>query len=418
MTSSTERPTSIRHRGAAVAIGLAVANVATYVYAVLAAGLLGPQSYGALASLMAVLLVISVLQLGIQTTAARRISADPDHVGQIEREILALTYRAAAVVGVFLLILTPLLDRLLRLDNLPAAALVAVSAVPLTIVGGQLGILQGERRWWPVAIVYVACGLPRLVIGTVLLAWRPTELTALLGVMLGAVVPVLLGAYALRSQRAPGKTSEHHEARPIAREILTNSQALLAFLALMNCDVIVARNILEGHDAGLYAGGLILTKAMLFLPQFVVVVAFPAMSTAHERRGALLRSLALVLGLGVVGVLGCALLPRLALIFVGGQEYAEIDDRLWLFAVLGTVLSLLQLLIYAVLARQGTRSVLLVWGALATVLAIGSQLESLYALLLVVAGVDTVLFLMLLAISLHRLRLPVTGDEPPPEALL
>ncbi len=418
MTSSTERPTSIRHRGAAVAIGLAVANVATYIYTVLAARLLGPQSYGALASLMAVLLVISVIQLGIQTTAARRISADPEHVGQIEREILALTYRAAAVVGVFLLILTPLLDRLLRLDSLPAAALVAVSAVPLTIVGGQLGILQGERRWWPVAIVYVACGLPRLVIGTVLMAWRPTELTAMLGVTLGAVVPVLLGAYALRPQRAPGKTSEHHETRPITREILTNSQALLAFLALMNCDVIVARNILEGHDAGLYAGGLILTKAMLFLPQFVVVVAFPAMSTAHERRGALLRSLTLVLGLGFFGVLGCALLPRLALIFVGGQEYAEIDDRLWLFAVLGTALSLLQLLIYAVLARQGTRSVWLVWGALATVLAIGSQLETLYSLLLVVAGVDTVLFLMLLAISLHRLRLPVTGDEPPPEPVM
>ena len=418
MTPSTERPASIRHRGAAVAIGLAVANVATYIYAVLAARLLGPQSYGALASLMAVLLVISVIQLGIQTTAARRISADPDHVGQIEREILALTYRAAAVVGVLLLILTPLLDRLLRLDSLPAAALVAVSAVPLTIVGGQLGILQGERRWWPVAIVYAACGLPRLVIGTVLMVWRPTELTAMLGVTLGAMVPVALGAYALRPQRAPGKTSEHHQTGPITREILTNSQALLAFLALVNCDVIVARNILEGHDAGLYAGGLILTKAMLFLPQFVVVVAFPAMSTAHERRGALLRSLTLVLGLGVVGVLGCALLPRLALIFVGGQEYAEIDDRLWLFAVLGTVLSLLQLLIYAVLARQGTRSVWLVWGALATVLAIGSQLDTLDALLLLVAGVDSVLFLMLLAISLHRLRLPVTGEEPPPEPVM
>ena len=28
----------------------------------------------------------------------------------------------------------------------------------------------------------------------------------------------------------------------------------------------------------------------------------------------------------------CAVLPRLALVFVGGNEYAEIDDRLWLFA--------------------------------------------------------------------------------------
>ena len=49
--------------------------------------------------------------------------------------------------------------------------------------------------------------------------------------------------------------------------------------------MIVARNVLTDHDAGLYAGGLILTKAVLFLPQFVVVIAFPSMSTVDERRG-------------------------------------------------------------------------------------------------------------------------------------
>jgi hypothetical protein len=117
-------------------------------------------------------------------------------------------------------------------------------------------------------------------------------------------------------------------------------------------------------------------------------------------------------------VLGCALLPRLALIFVGGDEYADIDDRLWLFAVLGTVLSLLQLLIYAVLARQGTRSVYFVWLALAGVLAVGSQATSLIGLLTTVATIDAALFLVLLAISLRRLRNPVTGEEPPPEAVM
>ncbi len=415
--TSTQRPASIRHRGASVAIAMAGMNVATYIFTALAARVLGPQSYGALASLLAVLLVISVIQLGIQTTAARRIAADPRHVGQIEREILSLTYRSAAVVGVALLLLTPVIDRLLKLDSLATASLVALTAVPLTIVGGQLGVLQGERRWWPVSIVYLACGVPRLVIGTALILWRPTEVAAMTGVFLGTVVPVLFGAYALRRKRKPGRTSEHHSTRPIVKEILSNSQTLLAFLALMNCDVIVARNVLDGHVAGLYAGGLILTKALLFLPQFVVVVAFPSMSTAHERRGALMRGLTLVLGLGVAGVLGCAVLPKLALIFVGGNEYAEID-RLWLFAVLGTVLSLLQLLIYSVLARQGTRSVYFVWLALVAVLVVGSQASTLDGLLLSVVTIDTVLFLVLLTISLRRLRSPVVGEEPPPEAVM
>ena len=82
-----------------------------------------------------------------------------------------------------------------------------------------------------------------------------------------------------------------HGRAPAARPATTTSsarscgrpsatrQALLAFFALSNADIVVARNVLDGHDAGLYAGGLILTKAVLFLPQFVVVVAFPSMAT-------------------------------------------------------------------------------------------------------------------------------------------
>jgi hypothetical protein len=202
------------------------------------------------------------------------------------------------------------------------------------------------------------------------------------------------------------------------REILGNAQTLLAFLCLINADVIVARNVLDGHDAGLYAGGLILTKAMLFLPQFVVVVAFPSMSTTHERRQALVRGLSLILALGAVGVLACALLPQLALVFVGGSEYAEVESRLWLYAVLGTALSLLQLLIYSVLARQGTKTVYLVWFALLVLLTVGLQTSSVLGLLLVVTTVDSALFLTLLAISFHRPRLPVTGEEPPPEAVM
>ncbi len=90
--------------------------------------------------------------------------------------------------------------------------------------------------------------------------------------------------------------AERDSLRNTLRESTRNTLALLAFFALSNADIVVARNVLDSHDAGLYAGGLILTKAVLFLPQFVVVVAFPAMSTPSERRRALIGSLGLVAG--------------------------------------------------------------------------------------------------------------------------
>ena len=269
--------------GSSIAVAIGLMNVATYGYTMLAARVLGPRQYGAFASLMATLLVVSVLQLGLQATAARRISADPGHVGQIEDVIMRVTGRAALTVGLFLLVLTPLINLVLHLDSLLVAALVSVAAVPMTVMGGQAGILQGERRWVPLSLVYVANGVPRLVIGFALIAWHPTELSAMLGVVLGQFAPVVVGWWALRHERHPGDVGDHHSLRPMIREVIHNSQALLAFFALSNADVIVARNVLDDHDAGLYAGGLILTKAVLFLPQFVVVLAFPAMSSASEQ---------------------------------------------------------------------------------------------------------------------------------------
>ncbi|MCK5929746.1 MAG: polysaccharide biosynthesis protein, partial [Nocardioides sp.] len=76
---------------AGIAVAMAVMNVATYAFQMISARLLGPTEYGAVASLMALLMVVAVLQLGLQATGARRISAEPEHVAQIERMVLRVT---------------------------------------------------------------------------------------------------------------------------------------------------------------------------------------------------------------------------------------------------------------------------------------------------------------------------------------
>lgn len=392
--------------GAGIAVAIMVMNIATYSFQMMAARILGPAQYGGVASLMALLLVVAVAQLGLQATAARRISATPDHVTQIEQVILRVTYRAAMVLGLLLLLAAPLVWTILRLDSVVPALLVAAAAIPMTVVGGQTGILQGERRWLALGAMYVMMGLPRLVLGGAFMAIRPTEGAAMAAVALSMCLPVALGWFLLRHPRDEGEHSAQNELRPTLREAAVNSTALLAFFVLSNADIVIARNTLDSHDAGLYAGGLILTKAVLFLPQFVVVVAFPSMSTVEERKRALQRSLALVAGAGTGAVLAAWVLSDVAMIFIGGEEYADVQSRLWMFAILGTLLSMLQLLVYSVLARQGTRSAYLVWAAVVAVVVGGLLQDTLDGLLTTVITVDATLFVALLTLSLWRLRDP------------
>jgi O-antigen/teichoic acid export membrane protein len=397
--------------GVTIAAAIGVMNVATYVATLLCARLLGPREYGGFAAIAGLSLVVGVLMLGLQTTGARRIASAPERVGEIEHEVLRVSYRAAGVMALVCLALTPLVNAALNLESWATAACLALIAWPMTVVGGQAGVLQGERRWQPLALIYLAMGLSRLA-GTLLLFWRSTEAVAALGLAFGFAGPCIVGWLALRRSAAYRQAveTEVHEGRSVWREAVSNSQALLAFFVLSNADVVIGRLVLDEHTSGLYAGGLILVKSLLFLPQFVIVVAFPSMATESARRATLIKSVALVLALGCVGTVLVWALSDVALAFIGGQEYADIQDQLWVFAVLGTVLSTVQLLVYSVVARQSRRSVYLVWAAVVALAVAASQTSTVEGMVTVVLAVDLTLMVALLAVSLWRLR-----GRPPAE---
>jgi len=411
---------SLLRGSAGLAIATVLMNMATYGFQMVAARLLGNEKYGGIASLMNLLLIIGVFQLGLQATAARRVASAPGDVHEIEQAIKVVSYRTAAILGVVMLLLAKPVEQLLRLDSIYPALLIATTAVPLTILGGQCGILQGERRWAELSVVYLATGVPRVAVGVCAMLIRPTEGAAMAAVALTAFAPALVGAVALRHRRG---SKARTPLRPTVTEMFGGSLALLGFFVLSNVDLLIARNIMPGKGAdaaaaGLYAGGLIVTKALLFLPQAVVVVAFPSMSTAGTRLRSLVTSLAAIGGLGVLGILATAVLSGLALVFVGGSDYSAIQHRLWLFAVIGTFLSLLQLLVYSALARQHRAASYLVWLAVVVLVGLGAHIhgmprpDRLNALIHTVIAVDGVLTLALLALSLWHLRHDQKAGQP------
>lgn len=393
-------------------------NVTTYAFTMVAAYVVGPGEYGAFVAALNFLIVLQVVALGLQATGARRIAADPGHVASVESGILRLSARISCGLGVLLLVLSPLVDRLLNLDNLVMAVVVALAAAPLTLAGGYAGILQGERRWAQLSLMYFMGGIPRLSIGVGLILLQPSATAALTGVAVGYLFPIAVGWWALRDRRAPAEQVVESGVRSMGAELVHNSQTLFAYFSLSSVDIIVARHVLDAHEAGLYAAGLIMAKAMMFLPQFVVLVAFPEMAQESNRHRALLRNLALILAVGIVATVVVALVPSLALVFVGGAEFSAIRTSLWAFAILGTVLSMLQLQVYAVLARQGWRSVVLVWLALGVLVVAGLTTSTVTGLATVVTAVDSVLMLGLLAASflLRRGEVAAAADTQHGEA--
>lgn len=366
-----------------VAVGMMAMNALAYGFTLLAAHVLGPGDFGVVSALLGILIVAAVGSLAVQATAARRLATcPPGHQDAVTRDALVSSLAVALGLGVLLLALTPVVDGLLHIDDMVATGMVAVSAVPVTLMGAYAGIAQGLRRWSALAAIYGGLGAGRLAGGVVAMLIEPTLRSAMVGLAVGSLLPLAIG---VAGTRLPAREPDSDHA-PILRELWRNGHTLLAFFAFTNLDVLLARHLFDDTDAGVYAAGAILAKTCLFLPTFVLVVAFPTMASNRTGRP-WLRPMLAVLGLGVVAVIGARVLPDLAVTFAGGSEYGDLADVAWLFALEGTIFAALQILVYDTIADQ-SHSANVLWLGAAVVVGVAIPiLDSVQGLVIVVAVV-------------------------------
>jgi len=355
-----------------VAGGQVTMNVAAYIFSLIAARILIPAEFGAVTALLSILQMGVVASLGLQAAAARRIAVAP---APADRDatigiVLRSTTLVSFMVGGAVAVASPVIAWILHLDSLLPALLCALTLVPLTAMGGFIGIAQGAERWHAVTAIALANGFGRLLAGVVALLIHPSVVSALIGIAIGAWAPVLAGARILGfravSHRSPGTPEEQAPSRrPLLREALAGTHTLFAFYVLSNLDALVARNRLDAHEAGLYAAGLILSKAALMAPSFVGVLLYPRLAT-DETAASLRLAVSVVAGVGLVATVATALLPKLALVLAGGGQYAEVAPNLWLFTMAGSVWSIVQVLVLDSLARRRSGVAILTWFAVVT----------------------------------------------------
>lgn len=393
--------------GGPVIVGIAMTftNLCAYVFVVAAIRWVAPADYGQVGAMMALLLVSTVVQTSLQANTARAAATTGLTTEWVRTRIVRAGMRAAGILMGGGLCLSPLIVRLLHISNWLTVALTVLTAAELAVIGAVGGLLQGKRRWYAFAGIQLSAGLGRLVVAVAVVRLWPSATGASLGVTVGTLPPLLAAAWLLRGEvrrAAEPATTASVAARPGLGlwSVLRDSHLLLALLVLSNLDVLMARVVLDAHASGLYAAGLTVTKAVLFLPQFVITIAFPAMVSSQSRR-ALRLTVATVLSVGLLSTVAVAVIGPLALAFVGGSQYSAVEPQLWKFAVLGTVLSLVNVYVFRHLAAGRRGGEWWVWLAAVAAAVGGFVVRSVTGLLTVMVIVDIALLACLIVLGRH-----------------
>lgn len=355
-----------------LALALGLLNGSNYLFHVVVSRMLGPADYGALAALLAVVLVLSIPFSVVQTalaekTAAFRTAQRAHDVSELAADALKTFTPVACAAAVCVLLLgTPLLTVFLHVgyDSTILLAPYVAASVPMSVA---YGVLQGALRLKALALLLLLSVVVRLVFG-VTFVWIGLGVPgALLGTVLATVLPIPVALRILRVDMA-GWRRARRALGSVRGELASALLGLTSFWILAEIDIALARHYLDGQDAGYYSSAGIIARALLFLPAAVGLVAFPRFVEARADPNAALRWLRLSVGavavLGVVGGVGMVLLrePIIGLAF--GDRFLPGADLIPILAPAMAALAVVNLLVYFHIA-QGSRAYLISFGGVA-----------------------------------------------------
>jgi hypothetical protein len=370
--------------GLAVTAANVLANLLAYLAPVLGARRLAPADLGALAAALALVAIATMPGIGLQTAVAVAVARAGGGAVAATRPA-RLT---ALVCGGAVLLATPLLAAGLRLPPLVPPLLAAMTA-PAVLAGRPLGVLQGSERFGRLAFgtVLLAVGRYGGVLAGLIAGLSLTG-TFALGALVAWSVPVtvsrLLGPPPTAPPAAvPAEVPADPEAAAVARigagargegaagvlggrAVFAAASASLAILVASYADLILARWLLPAGESGAYAVGAVLTRAAVWAPQVVTIVALPRL----VRGGAALR-----VGLGLIGMAGTVLVGGAALAgdavvrAVGGGRYAALGGLAPYFVLVGGLYAATVLLLNARIAAEARRPAAGVWAVVAVLAA-------------------------------------------------
>lgn len=368
--------------GAATLIG----NGAAYLLSMIAARVLTPAEFGALGALLGLLVIISTVGIATQALTARRVAVATDDRERVEGEAI----RLAVMVGMAIIVAGIIVAWPLgQLFSIPVVAVATgIASIAFVVFGSAaLGIAQGREQHAQLSWAFVANGGGRALGGIL----GVVVLDSVTGVGIGILLGCALGAAVAYWIICPG-TWGRVLSSGVTGEFAHVLHALFVLFTLTNVDVLLARIFLTEDQSGEYSVGVLLAKIAFFLPNAIVIVLFPKMTSANSRR-------AVYVATGLTAVVGLLITSfsfffgDFVIRFLGGTQYPDLGSEAWLFALEGSAFALVQVLLYARLATQDRSAVLTVWVALVVLVLVVSvwRHESVAQIVTTVVAVSLVL---------------------------
>lgn len=388
-------------------IGSNSINFLSYLYHFIIGRMLGPASYGELASLISLIGLIGIIPGSFGLVIIKYVSS-----AKTKQDEASLTFwlkskvfMASLVFFMAILLTSPFIYSFLKISKISYLVLIAVFflfSLPVALNRSILqGLLKFKEMMISVSIEYIS-----KIILSVFLIYLGFQVG---GAILALIISTLLGLYVsniyLRNSVPKSSGPPSNIKSMLAFAVPVFIQAI-TITSLFSSDVILVKHFFSSHDAGIYAALSTLGKIIFFAAGPITTVMFPLVSQRKSKgqdHTIIFIYSFISTCLFAVSILAMYwFLPNLAIKLLYGSAYLEASNLLIWFGFFITLFTLSSLLVNYSLSLGKTKVVLLPLLA-ASLQIIGILLfhQSLYTVISISIIVTALLLLSLLIYSTY-----------------
>lgn len=354
---------SFERQATFIFIATTLTNIGAYLFHIYMGRHLSPTDYGILYALFALLMIVSVPAMTVQTVITKYASHFKAHnqYGKIRFLFFHSLKKLSLYGGMGFLIFLVFSGHIARFQQIP-------SRIPVVIVGFILlfsivtpaagGIVQGLQKFSYLGWSMILSTFLRLISAIILVIIGFGVNGALSASIIGILFGLFIIFLPLRSLFQE-KTNERVEFKEIYRYSAPVILALLCFMILTNVDAVLVKHFFSPLEAGNYSAAAMVGRIILFLPVAMVIIMFPKASELYAQKkdsSLILKKSLLYVGLLAGGTtLVFFLFPRLPLFLLWGDRFQASTPLVGKFALAMTFFGLVNILFFYQLAMHRYR---------------------------------------------------------------
>lgn len=339
-------------------IASTVVNLANFVFHSYASRLLGPEQYGVLVTLLALIIIVGMPAMALQMTIVKKTSIFKAHgrFGSVEK-LFKKTILWFSVLGALYFVVFAAagsgIGGLKDFFHIEDAFLyyilggIAFVSLMVTVVRG---ILQGLQKFIGLGATMITDAVIRLIflfIFVSVLSWgaRGALATTFVGTATAFVLGLVLISYIFRYKESSAEVIRKRDVFSYALPVFFS---MMGFALLSYMDVFMVKHFFSSYEAGLYSATSMIGKAFLYFPSAIVVTLFPKVAESHELNkntmSLLTKSLGLTALISLAGIIICFFFPKIIIAVMFGEKFLAIEGVVKFFGA-----AILPLVLYNVL---------------------------------------------------------------------